>query len=272
VHTGWVFASLAPTRRRLALGLLAAVLVVGGTLAGILLTRGSGSSQPAAAVQTPGPIILVPGYGGSTNSLDVLARKLRTAGRDVRTMTPVGDGRGDLNQQARALAGEVTTVRAETKAAWVDIVGYSAGGVVARLWVSQYGGAQVARRVVTLGSPHHGTSLAGIAEWLPDACPAACQQLAPDSALLAALNAGEETRRGPQFVSIWTTADRVVIPPSSAVLDGAVDISVQSVCSSSRVDHSDLPSDPIVGAMVMRELGAGPPVTFTAADCAGLSS
>ncbi len=59
-------------------------------------------------------------------------------------------------------------------------MGYSAGGIVARVWVAD-GGADVTRRVVMLGSPNHGTSLADLAGTLAiDACPQACRQLTTD--------------------------------------------------------------------------------------------
>ena len=115
------------------------------------------------------------------------------------------------------------------------MVGYSAGGVVARVWVRDHGGAARARRVVTLGSPHHGTTWPGSAgDVAPDSCPEACQQLEPDSDLLRGLNAGDETPAGPVWVSIWSDDDQVVVPPTRPGLDGALDFTVQSVCPGAR--------------------------------------
>jgi pimeloyl-ACP methyl ester carboxylesterase len=130
-----------------------------------------------------------------------------------------GDGTGDLRVAAEALGAAVTEALGRTGADSVDVIGYSAGGLVARLWAAD-GGADVARRVLTLGSPHHGTSLAALADnRIPERCPVSCQQMVPESELLAELNAGDETPEGPDWISIWTTQDAVVTPTESARLD-----------------------------------------------------
>jgi triacylglycerol esterase/lipase EstA (alpha/beta hydrolase family) len=265
-----VFSTLAPARRRLVLALLTVLVVAVVVLGAFLVVRRTGSGQAAVDQNQPGPVLLVPGYGGSTGSLRTLAAKLTQAGRDATVLELPGDGTGDLNVAASTLGTAAADAMARTGSPSVDLVGYSAGGIVARLWVAD-GGADVTRRVVLLGSPNHGTSLADLAGTVAiDACPEACRQLATDSDVLRRLNSGDETPTGPTWVSIWTTQDQTVTPPDTARLDGAVNMPVQSVCADATVGHSDLPSTPLVQAMVLAELGAGAPAPLTAADCLGL--
>jgi triacylglycerol lipase len=268
-----MLSSLAPARRRLVL-VLATAVVLAAIVAATVALWPSSDTHPAPVSQAkPGPVLLVPGYGGSTTGLDALAQVLRQHGRDAQVVRLPGDGRGDLQAQAKTLAAAADKALARTHATSVDVIGYSAGGVVARLWVRDHGGAKLARRVITLGSPHHGTELAGLAGTiLPGACPTACQQLAQDSPLLNALNDGDETPAGPTFVSIWTTEDDVVLPADSASLSGALDITVQRICANDQVRHSGLPTDANVAAMVVTELAAGPPRQLTARDCGRISS
>ncbi len=268
-----MLSSLAPARRRLVLVLLTLVAVLIAALL-VVVVRARSSSEPTSPVaqDQPGPVLLVPGYGGSTDALQVLAARLRAEGRQATVLALPGNGTGDLTAQARALGGAVDVALARTGARSVDVVGYSAGGVVARIWARDLGGAAQSRRIITLGSPHHGTTVAGLAAGLlPAQCPTACQQLAPDSALLGSLNSGDETPDGPLWVSLWTTADQLVTPPDSARLQGALDLTVQSVCAGSTVDHGGLPRDRVVGGMVAAELAGPSTVVLTAADCARLS-
>jgi hypothetical protein len=237
---------------------LAAVAVVGVLLvvAGVRLLRGDGrEGRPDQA--RPGPVLLVPGYGGSEVALSRLARRLAQAGRDAQVLALPDGGTGDLLVQAAALDAAVRHALRDG-APSVDIVGYSAGGVVARLWVDRHGGASVARRIVTLGSPLHGAEIAGVGTALaPDACPQACRQLAPGSALLGELDR-TPLPAGLPWLSIWTETDETVRPPESARLDGAVNVPLQRLCPQARVSHGDLPTDPAVTALVLHGLGAAP--------------
>jgi triacylglycerol lipase len=265
-----MLAGLSPARRRVVLGLVALVVLAVTALTGVVLARSSGDPTGPVAQDSLGPVLLVPGYGGGTAALGPLADDLTAQGRDATVVPLPGDGTGDLNASADALGAAADAALERTGADTVDVVGYSAGGLVARLWVAD-GNAAAVRRVVTLGSPHHGTTLADLAGGIvPAECPAGCRQLATDSALIAGLNAADETPEGPTWVSIWTTQDETVTPPDSARLDGAVNLTVQSVCARTRVGHGDLPRNPLVQRMVLAELGPGDPVELGSGDCTRL--
>lgn len=254
-------------RRLLLQAVALLVAIVGGTalLARLLAGPVALPPQGPAPQERPGPVLLVPGYGGATGALEVLAGALRQAGRDTTIVRLPGDGTGDLRESAAALAGAADAARAGG-APSVDVIGYSAGGVVARLWARD--NASAVRRVVTLGSPHHGTRLAATGLALrPGACPLGCQQLVPGSELLADLNEQDETPDGPQWLSIWTTQDEVVTPPESARLDGAVNVALQDLCSGLQVTHGTLPTGPVVRSLVLQALSPAditPPSTCPA--------
>jgi hypothetical protein len=115
----------------------------------------------------------------------------------------------------------------------------------------------VARRIVTLGSPLHGARIAAEGAALaPDACPIACRELTPGSGLLRGLD--RPLPPGLPWLSIWTENDETVQPPDSARLAGAVNVPLQSICPSARVAHGDLPTDPVVTALVLDALGTAP--------------
>lgn len=231
------------------------------------LLRSMSVSAPPVAQDRPGPVLLVPGYGGDTASLLPLETALRASGRTVRIVEPRDGGTGDLRAQAERLGEIAEEVRQETGASSVDVIGYSAGGVVARLWVRDHGGAPVARRVLTLGSPHHGSSQAALGRDLAGGCPPACEQLTPDSDLLRRLNAGDETPDGPQWVTVRTNGDEVVTPVDSAALAGALNLLVQDVCPTAATTHGGLPDDPVVLAALTSVLGADVPRPPTSVTC-----
>ena len=249
----------------------AAALCVGLGLAALVGVVGSRDVPPPPVPQDRlGPVLLVPGYGGSTSALQVLAGQLRGAGRTAVVLVLPGDGTGDL-RDAADVVGDAAAAAVAAGAPSVDVVGFSAGGVTTRWWVAEGGGDAVVRRVVTLGSPHHGTQLAGLGAGF--GCPAACRQLAPGSDLLRTLNSGDETPEGPRWTSVWTDQDEVVTPPDSARLDGATSVVVQRVCPGTTLTHGDLPRSPLVTAVVLEALDRAPGrASYGPDDCARLSS
>ncbi len=266
--TGWP-GRLSPRRRIFAAGVtgLLAAAVVAVVVSVVLASQHSAAGQPAGypAQDRPGPVLLVPGYGGNTSSLAILARRIRATGRQATVLQLPGNGTGSLVGDASVLNAAVS--RALRRGApSVDVIGYSAGGVTTLLWARQDGGAHKARRIVTLGAPFHGAELAADGEaFLPSACPAACRQLVPGSSLLSQLAAGVTAQR-PAWLSLWSIDDKTVDPPDSARLAGAVNVPIQSVCPAQQISHSQLPTNPAVTAMVLQAIGTGP-VHPTPADC-----
>jgi triacylglycerol lipase len=233
---------------------LAAIAVLVVAVISVRAVLGRGTRQVPDQAR-PGAVLLVPGYGGGTGALDELAGAIRRAGRTVSVVALPGDGTGDLRRQADVLDDAVDA--ALRTSASVDVVGYSAGGVVARLWAQDHDGAHKARRVITLGSPHRGAAIAAAGgAAVPDACPLACQQLAPGSSLLAGLRS--PVPQPPAWLSIWTDQDQTVTPPDSAVLDGALNVDIQQACPGRQVSHGQLPTDDYVTDLVLEALSPGP--------------
>src|SRR5512133_1124430 len=162
--------SVSPRRRMLVAALAVAVVLAALAALAAALARPAGPA-PLAPGETP--VLVVPGYDGGRESVGTLAARLRAAGRRVVVVDLPDRATGDLRGSATALAAAVD----RTGAARVDLVGYSAGGVVVRLWLADPARALRARRVVLLGTPNHGTELAGgaAAALGPGLCASICQ-------------------------------------------------------------------------------------------------
>lgn len=263
--------ALSPRRRALVVGVATgvAVAMAAGLIAGAvrLVADRSVSGPPQ---DRPGPVLLVPGYGGRIESLQPLAERIRAAGRTASVVALPGNGTGDLAEQARRLDARVAEAL-RSGAPSVDVIGYSAGGVVARLWAHDHDGGDKARRVVTIGSPHNGAAIAALGDAAGGAaCPLACQQLAPRSQLLRRLGDGVPDR--PAWMSLWTTEDETVTPPESSRLDGAVNVPLQNLCPGVHVGHSGLPTQPLVTAIVLRAIGPAPLTPPSPTDCRAFKS
>jgi triacylglycerol esterase/lipase EstA (alpha/beta hydrolase family) len=190
------------------------------------------------------PVLLVHGYGCNSgywrHLLPLLdARGISHAGIDLAPVAGSIDGYvAQVDERVRALC-------AATGAGQVAIVAHSMGGLVARAWMRVHGSARVAR-VITLGSPHHGTALARVG---PGANAAQMRRAEHGGTWLQALDAGETAQTRALVTSIYTHHDNIVAPQTSSILAGARNIGFGGV------GHVALGSNPRVLAEVMRELG-----------------
>jgi triacylglycerol esterase/lipase EstA (alpha/beta hydrolase family) len=148
---------------------------------------------------------------------------------------------GSIDDYAPLIEARVRELCAATGAARIAIVAHSMGGLAARAWMRSYGSARVAK-LITLGTPHHGTALARFG---PGANAA---QMRRDSPWLRALAAAETQDVRARIVSLYTHHDNIVAPQDSSVLPGARNIAFGGV------GHVALGSNPRVLAEVLRIL------------------
>jgi len=186
------------------------------------------------------PVLLVHGYGcnsGFWAHLEPLLDRERISHASV-DLEPVA---GSIDDYAPLIEARVRELCAATGAARIAVVAHSMGGLAARAWVRAYGSAKVAR-LITLGTPHHGTVLANLG------LGANAAQMRRDSAWLRYLAADETQNVRARIVSIYTHHDNIVAPQDSSELAGARNVAFGGV------GHVALGSNPRVLAEVLRVL------------------
>jgi triacylglycerol lipase len=104
------------------------------------------------------PLLLIHGYQCNRGFWYWLRPHLESAGWTVAThsLEPV---LADIDSYAAGVEQRIDEVLAETGAMQVILIGHSMGGLVSRAYLRRYGAAKVAR-MISLGSPHHGSRLA----------------------------------------------------------------------------------------------------------------
>jgi triacylglycerol lipase len=243
-------------KRRLA-AVAAAVSVVLGSLVFV-------AGTPAAAT-TRDPVIIVAGTFSPAFANEPLAARLRADGYTVHIFELPGLGTGDIRASARALDTFADGIRARYGASRVDLVGHSQGGLVARAYVKYEGGANEVDSLISLGTPHYGTSVANILRFFTlGTCVGvtSCHQMATGSSFLADLNAGDDTIGSVRYTNIYTSYDELVRPVENATMrDGATNVRVQSQCWLRVVGHLGLIVDGTVYSGVQDAL-AGRAITL----------
>ena len=188
------------------------------------------------------PVLLLHGYGCNSGYW-VHLTPLLDAARISHATVDLEPVAGDIDGYVPLVERAVRDLLAATGADQVAIVAHSMGGLVARAWMRAHGTGRVAR-VITLGTPHHGTALArfGLGQ--------NAVQMRPGSAWLRALAAGEDGAARALVTSLYTHHDNIVAPQESGRLEGARNLEFGGV------GHVALGSNPRVLKAVMQELAA----------------
>ena len=91
----------------------------------------------------------------------------------------------------------------------IDLLGFSMGGIIGRVWLQQCGGARRTHRFVSVGSPQRGTVTA---QWIPAWLFAGLADMKRGSPLLRSLNAEVQALEQLDCVSYFCRWDLMVVP------------------------------------------------------------
>jgi triacylglycerol esterase/lipase EstA (alpha/beta hydrolase family) len=199
------------------------------------------------------PVLMLHGYGCNCGYWAALTPLLDAAGISHATLDlePVT---GDIDGYVPAVQRACEALCAAAGAPKLTIVAHSMGGLVARAWLRAHGGARVAR-VITLGTPHHGTSLAGFGVGRNAAQMRRTRTRTRTGDGLANpwlddLAAGESVETRALITSIYSHHDNIVSPQTSSFLEGARNLAFGGV------GHVALGRNRRVLARVMQEIAA----------------
>ena len=154
---------------------------------------------------------------------------------------------GSVDDYVAAIDTAMRQVQAATGLPPV-LVGHSMGGLAARAWLRTLAQppAQRVHRILTLGTPHHGTWPARFSHTTNG------MQMRPDSPWLQALAASEGAAQRALFSCWYSDCDNIVYPTRSATLDGADNHLLQGL------GHVHMVYAPQVRAACWQALQTGP--------------
>jgi pimeloyl-ACP methyl ester carboxylesterase len=170
---------------------------------GLLMPFGSGQSRWCSAREREQrTAVLVHGYLSNRSAMYPLAAWLRVRGIEQVLCFNYRSSQG-VERSARELR---EFLRGHVRGGRIDLVCHSLGGLVARVYLQELGGARRVDRCITLGTPHRGTYNS---YWLASRVGA---ELRPDSLVLRRLRKSRAKAAGVRFTSIVAGADNLVIP------------------------------------------------------------
>ena len=146
------------------------------------------------------------------------------------------------------------TLDARVAGGRIDLVAHSMGGLVARFYLQQLGGARRVDRLITLGTPHHGSHAAN---FVPSAL---VRQLLPEGPFLRHLNA-LPAPGDVRVTSIVAGRDLLIQPVDSAVCPFGESVRFEEL------GHVELLFRPQVMAEIARRLPPLPMPALSRAAC-----
>jgi pimeloyl-ACP methyl ester carboxylesterase len=176
------------------------------------------------------PLLLVHGVAVNDGVWFAFRRDLARRGLGPVYTINYGPPLAGIEHFAGQLASRIDAICAATGAARVALITHSMGGLVSRAYLRRAGAARIAR-LVTIGTPHHGSMLA----WtFVGRCLA---QMRPGNPWLVAINAAESAPPPVPMISIWSRHDSMVAPQVSADLACARNVALPGIGHNALLNH-----------------------------------
>ncbi|MCP9815275.1 alpha/beta hydrolase [Synechococcus sp. GreenBA-s] len=126
---------------------------------------------------------------------------------------PHGLGSTPLEELAERLGEQIEAAFGPEQE--LDLLGFSMGGVIGRIWIQLLGGHRRTRRFISVGSPQNGTFAAQ--PWPRWLLPGIAD-MKVGSPLIQRLNADLTPLKGLDCRSFWCPIDTMIVPPWKGVL------------------------------------------------------
>lgn len=194
------------------------------------------------------PVLLIHGYGCNSGYWHAMSEVLLNANitHHAIDMEPVIGG---IDDYVPMIHRAVERLCKETACDRIVIVAHSMGGLAVRAYLRDHGSKRIAK-VITLGTPHHGTALAhfGVGLNTYQMRWTVTEEEGLSSEWLRTLEASEQPEDYRLFVSIYSHHDNIISPQESSRLAGAKNIEFGAI------GHVALALHPMVQAQVVREI------------------
>ena len=160
------------------------------------------------------PIFLVHGLWNDPKLFEKLIKKINEDDYELyRPHLPHRFGKTSLKDLARELDSKIDElVGPEVE---VDIVGFSMGGLISRLWLQNHGGFLRTKRFFSIGTPHFGTYTA---QMIPSSFMPGIADMKRGSRLLSQLNNDLTSLEKVECISFFTKWDLMTFPGWQAKL------------------------------------------------------
>lgn len=169
------------------------------------------------------PILLVHGFFSNRGIWHAMRRRLVYARLGPVYLMELSPVFGRVPDMASSLEARIESICRETGAERIHIVAHSMGGLVSREVLRRQGGRRI-RRLITLGSPHRGTTIAAIALF------PCVKDMQRGGEFLAQLERAEASSPpAVKATSIYSRNDDLVFPPETSRLPWADNVELNGV-------------------------------------------